>query len=65
MTDETAEPENFNDVVRRQLRPPPGRLARRFLVAWGVEVDQTDTDQTDADTDQTDTDNQPPPPAAA
>ena len=54
MTDETDEP-SFNDVLRR--RPPPGRLARRFLVAWGVEVDQTDTDQTD-------TDNQPPPAAA-
>ena len=54
MTDETAEPENFNDVVRRRLHPPPGRLARRFFDAWGVEVDD-DTDQTDA---------QPPPPAA-
>ena len=52
MTDE--KPESFNDVLRR--RPPPGRLARRFLAGWGVEVDD--------DTDQPDTD-QPPPPAAA
>jgi len=52
----TDEPENFNDVVRRRLHPPPGRLARRLLAGWGVEVDD--------DTDQTDTDNQPPPAAA-
>lgn len=53
----TTDEPDFNATIRRQLRPPPGRPARRFLAAWGVEVDD--------DTDQTDTDNQPPPPAAA
>lgn len=52
MTDET-EPENFSDVVRRRLRPPPGRLSQRLLDGWGVDVDD--------DTDTDDTDNQPPP----
>jgi len=55
VTDE--KPESFSDVVRRRLRPPPGRLARRLFAEWGVEVGD--------DTDQTDADNQPPPPAAA
>ncbi len=52
MTDEKTE--SFNDVLKR--RRPPGRLGRRLLAGWGVEVDD--------DTDQTGTDNQPPPAAA-
>jgi len=51
----TTDEPDFNATIRR--RPPPGRLGRRLLAGWGVQVDD-DTDPT-ADTDS------PPPPAAA